>query len=78
MKLALTIRHSLAAPEVAKGGSFGFRHFFLCSHCLSQIAQFFVHVLRVNHCASDFIAQNRTIARTQTCHFNAQMCSGAA
>jgi hypothetical protein len=51
--------------------------FLLCNHCLAEIAQFFIYVARVDNCAADFLPQNRTIARTQACHVNAQMCGGA-
>src|SRR5436309_2316452 len=52
--------------------------FLLCSHCLAQIPQLFIHITRVDHCPTDFFPQNRTIPRTQTRHVNAQMCGGAS
>ena len=50
----------------------------LCDHCLAQIPQLFIHVALIDNCAADFFPQNRTIARTQTCHVNAQMSGRAS
>jgi hypothetical protein len=42
------------------------------NHCLTQIPQFSIYIIRIDDGATDFFSQNRPIPRTQTCHVNAQ------